>query len=61
MKDRIDVCKSYISEGNPCKKKRVATHHKYCQKCDKYEPRAKVKHENRKKTELDKIRKKEWD
>ena len=58
-KDRLTTCRSYISEGNPCKKKRIAEHNKYCQKCDKYEPRAHIKHVNQKKLKLDKIRKEE--
>jgi hypothetical protein len=55
---RETPCISYISMGE-CKRGREASHHGYCQKCDKYEPRAKVRHINRKKSELDKIRSKE--
>ena len=58
-KDRETPCKSYVSENNPCKKNRTAEHNGYCQKCGKYEPRAKVKHINRKKQELQKIRERE--
>lgn len=60
-KDRLEPCKSYNSEGNPCEKGRIAEHNGYCQRCKLYEPRAHIKHQNRKKTELEKIRKKEWD
>ena len=58
-KDRLTPCEFYLSEKNPCKKNRVAEHNGYCQKCDKYRPRAKVRHLNIKKLKLDKIRKKE--
>ena len=58
-KDRETPCKSYVSENNPCAKGRTAEHNGYCQKCGKYEPRAKVKHINRKKQELQKIRERE--
>lgn len=60
-KDRIEVCESYICAGHPCKKGRDAEHSGYCQKCNKYKPRARVRHINRKKQELDKIRRKEMD
>lgn len=59
-KDRETPCKSYVCEGE-CKKGRNAEHKGYCQKCDKYVPRAKVRHLNRKKQELEKIRKKEME
>ena len=57
--DRLTPCESYISEGNPCKKNRIAEHGGYCQKCDKYNPRAHVRHVNQKKKKLEKIRKEE--
>lgn len=41
------------------KKRREAEHNGYCQKCDKYVPRARERHINRKKQELEKIRKNE--
>ena len=41
-------CKYYISFG-ACEKDRCASHLKYCQRCDKYEPRIKLKKPNRKK------------
>ena len=44
------VCIHYIALGQ-CKKGREACHERYCQKCDKYYPRAKVKQTNRKKNE----------
>lgn len=59
-KDRETPCKSYVCEGE-CKKGRNAEHKGYCQKCDKYVPRAKVRYLNRKKQELEKIRKKEME
>lgn len=60
-KDRIEVCESYVCAGHLCKKGREAEHNGYCQKCNKYKPRARVRHLNKKKLELDKIRKKEMD
>lgn len=59
-KDRETPCKFYVCEEN-CEKGREGTHNSYCQKCDLYYPRAKVKHINLKKQKLDKIRKKEFD
>lgn len=50
-KDRIEPCESYVCIGN-CKKGRNAEHNGYCQKCDKYRPRAKVRHKNMKKEKL---------
>lgn len=41
-------CKYYIALGQ-CKKGRDAQHMTYCQHCDKYCPRAKVKCINKKK------------
>lgn len=58
-KDRLTPCQSYLSENNPCKKGRTAEHNGYCQRCDKYRPRARVHHVNRKKQELQKIKEKE--
>jgi len=57
-KDRIEPCEFYICLGS-CKKGRKAEHKGYCQHCDKYKPRARVHHVNKKKQKLDKIRKKE--
>ena len=48
-------CKYYIALGQ-CTKGRAAVHNTYCQHCDKYEPRAKVKSLNRKKQELYKLK-----
>lgn len=56
--DRETPCLHYVCAGL-CKKGRKADHSHYCQKCDKYYPRAKVRHFNKKKAELDKIRKNE--
>ncbi len=47
-KYREAVCINYIALGQ-CKKGREASHEHYCQKCDKYEPRAKAENTNRKK------------
>lgn len=55
-KDRITICKNYISEGNPCKTGRIAEHKGYCQKCKQYKPRCREKHLNRKKLKLFKIK-----
>jgi hypothetical protein len=52
---RETVCLHYVSMGE-CKKGREANHNGYCQKCDKYYPRAKVRHINMKKQKLEKIR-----
>lgn len=51
MKDRLEPCESYICEGE-CKKGRDAKHTGYCRRCDKYHPRAKVRHKNLKKEKL---------
>lgn len=51
-------CKFYIALGQ-CKKGRQAIHRTYCQHCDKYEPRVKVKSLNRKKQGLDRGRMKD--
>ena len=57
-KDRETPCLNYVCE-HECKKNRDAEHRGYCQKCDKYRPRSKVRHLNRKKQKLEKIRKNE--
>ena len=57
-KDRIESCLYYICAGE-CEKGREADHKGYCQKCNKYVPRVRVKHTNQKKQKLDKIREKE--
>lgn len=59
-KDRIEPCKYYICKDN-CSKGRQADHKGYCQKCNKYEPRAKVKHKNMKKEKLNKIRRNDYE
>ena len=48
----------YVALGE-CKKGRDACHENYCQKCDKYYPRARVRHINQKKKRLQEIRKNE--
>ena len=57
---RETPCKSYVCEGE-CSKGRKAEHNGYWQKCNKYEPRAKVRHLNIKKQKLDKIKRKEFE
>lgn len=57
-KTRETPCKYYICNGE-CEKGRDADHNGYCQKCDKYYPRARVRHLNKKKQKLEKIRKNE--
>ena len=47
-KTREIPCKYYISFMK-CEKGRQAEHLKYCQRCDKYEPRIKIKLLNKKK------------
>ena len=58
-KDREIVCKYYASLGM-CEKGREASHKGYCQRCDKYIPRAYVKTINKKKRKIEKIRGREW-
>lgn len=55
---RETVCKYYVALGE-CKKGRDASHEHYCQHCNKYEPRARVRHINQKKRKLEEIRRKE--
>lgn len=50
-KYKEEVCMYYIALGQ-CKKGRDACHEHYCQKCNKYYPRAKGHHINKKKSEL---------
>ncbi len=47
-KYRETPCKYYISFGD-CSKSRKAEHKGYCQHCDKYSPRARVRYINKKK------------
>lgn len=47
-KYRETPCKYYIALGQ-CKKGREAAHKTYCQHCNKYEPRVKVRSINKKK------------
>ena len=58
-KFRETPCKYYESFRN-CKKGREACQSGYCQHCDKYYPRAKVRHLNKKKQYLSSLRKKEY-
>ena len=46
--NEIPMFKGDICKGE-CEKNRDASYKGYCQKCDKYTPRAKMKHKNRKK------------
>ena len=55
-KDRETPCIYYIAKGE-CKKGRKALHKTYCQHCDKYVPRVRERHINKKKQALEKIRK----
>ena len=55
-KTRETPCLYYICAGQ-CQKGREADHTHYCQKCDKYYPRARVRHLNQKKEKLNKLRK----
>lgn len=55
-KYRETPCKFYIAKGE-CRKGRTAVHNGYCQHCNKYVPRARVRHVNQKKLKLDKLRK----
>ena len=57
-KERITPCLYYICKGE-CEKNREASMHGYCQKCDKYKPRAREHHINKKKQKLAQIRDKE--
>lgn len=57
---RETPCKNYICE-HECTKGREAEHNGYCQRCNKYEPRAHIKHLNLKKQKLNKIREKEME
>ena len=56
-KYRETPCKYYVCLGE-CQKGREASHTGYCQKCGKYEPRAKMKHPNRKKDKIEKEKRK---
>lgn len=47
-KYREAPCRYYVALGE-CRKGREAHHKGYCQRCGKYEPRAKVRSINRKK------------
>lgn len=58
--DRLTPCLHYVCKGE-CTKGRNAEHERYCQRCDKYQPRAKIKHENKKKNTLRKISRREAD
>lgn len=57
-KDRIEPCLYYVCFGE-CEKGREADYDGYCQKCNKYVPRAKRKHTNIKKQKLNNIKKNE--
>ena len=55
--DRITPCLHYVCKGT-CSKGRNADHTGYCQKCDKYQPRVKIKHKNMKKEKISKEKQK---
>ena len=48
-------CRYYLALGQ-CQKGRKACHKDYCQHCDKYQPRAKVRMINKKKQYNEKMR-----
>jgi len=56
---RETPCKYYVAFGE-CTKGREACQSGYCQHCNKYYPRAKVRHINKKKQYNDKLRKKDF-
>lgn len=56
--DRQIPCLYYVCAGL-CKKGRKADHTHYCQHCNKYKPRARVRYKNQKKEYLERIRKEE--
>lgn len=56
-KYRETPCKYYISYGE-CSKGRNAEHKGYCQHCDKYHPRVRIRHINKKKQYNEKLRSK---
>ena len=56
--DRQTPCLYYVCAGL-CTKGRKADHAHYCQHCNKYRPRAKVRYKNQEKEKLEKIRKNE--
>ena len=53
---RETPCLYYIAKGE-CYKGRQAEHYGYCQHCNKYKPRDKVRHLNKKKQYLEKLKK----
>lgn len=57
---RETPCESYICKGQ-CKKGRDAEQFGYCQHCNKYKPRARVRHLNKKKAYNEKMRGKIYD
>ncbi len=56
--DRQTPCLYYVCAGL-CKKGRKADHAHYCQHCNKYKPRVRVRYRNQKKEKLEKMRKEE--
>lgn len=59
-KYRETPCKYYVAFGE-CTKGREACQSGYCQHCNKYIPRAKVRHLNKKKQYIEKLKKKDID
>lgn len=57
---RETPCKYYIALGE-CTKGRDACHAKYCQHCNKYVPRAKVRHINKKMQYNEKMKSKNYE
>lgn len=56
--DRQPLCLYYVCAGL-CTKGRKADHAHYCQHCNKYEPRARVRYKNQKKEKIEMFRKNE--
>ena len=54
MRTRETPCLYYICKGE-CTKGRDAEHTGYCQRCDKYKPRVRERHLNKKKQYSDKL------
>lgn len=60
MRFRETICKYYICKGE-CEKGREAEHKGICQHCTKYEPKYHKKYLNRKKQELEKAKKLDYE
>lgn len=58
-KYRETPCRHYLALGQ-CEKGREACHKGYCQKCDKYVPRVRERHLNKKKQKILELKKREY-